>query len=45
MKLSRQRLSETAYLLRSRANARRLLDAMKRLEPGDGVAHEPINTD
>ena len=30
-------LRETAYLMRSPANARRLLDSMERLESGDGV--------
>lgn len=29
-------LRETAYLMRSPANARRLLDAMERLENGEG---------
>ncbi|WP_022880683.1 type II toxin-antitoxin system Phd/YefM family antitoxin [Gryllotalpicola ginsengisoli] len=38
-------LRETAYLLRSPANARRLLDAMERLEAGQGQAHELIETD
>jgi antitoxin YefM len=38
-------LKETAYLMRSPANARRLLDAMERLEAGRGVAHDPIETD
>ena len=33
-------LRETAYLLRSPANARRLLDAMQRLESGAGEQHE-----
>ena len=33
-------LRETAYLMRSPANARRLLDAMERLEAGQGQAHE-----
>ena len=32
-------LRETAYLLRSPANARRLLDAMQRLEAGAGAKH------
>ena len=32
-------LRETAYLMRSPANARRLLDAMERLESGGGEAH------
>ncbi|WP_375477448.1 type II toxin-antitoxin system Phd/YefM family antitoxin [uncultured Jatrophihabitans sp.] len=38
-------LRETAYLLRSPANARRLLDAMERLEAGRGVVHELVDTD
>ena len=38
-------LRETAYLMRSPANARRLLDAMERLESGNGQAHELIETD
>jgi antitoxin YefM len=38
-------LRETAYLLRSPANARRLLDAMERLEAGRGVARELVDTD
>lgn len=33
-------LRETAYLMRSPANARRLLDAMERLESGEGEAHD-----
>lgn len=33
-------MRETAYLLRSPANARRLLDAMENLEAGGGVAHD-----
>ncbi|MBX8994570.1 type II toxin-antitoxin system prevent-host-death family antitoxin [Corynebacterium testudinoris] len=33
-------LRETAYLLRSPANARRLLDAMERLEAGRGEPHD-----
>ena len=40
-----QSLKETAYLMRSPANARRLLDAMKRLEAGRGVAHDVAETD
>lgn len=36
-------LRETAYLMRSPANARRLLDAMERLESGDGEAHELVD--
>jgi antitoxin YefM len=38
-------LRETAYLMRSPANARRLLDAMERLEDGRGKAHDLIETD
>lgn len=38
-------LRETAYLMRSPANARRLLDAMERLESGKGVAHELVDPD
>jgi antitoxin YefM len=38
-------LRETAYLMRSPANARRLLDAMERLEAGHGQAHDLIQTD
>ncbi|AUM18668.1 type II toxin-antitoxin system prevent-host-death family antitoxin [Rhodococcus ruber] len=38
-------LRETAYLTRSPANARRLLDAMERLEAGEGQVHEPIDGD
>lgn len=30
-------LRETAYLMRSPANARRLMDAMERLEAGEGT--------
>ena len=33
-------LKETAYLLRSPENARRLLASIDRLEAGDGVQHE-----
>ncbi len=33
-------LRETAYLLRSPGNARRLLDAMQRLEAGAGQEHD-----
>lgn len=33
-------LKETAYLLHSPANARRLLDAMERLEGGRGDPHD-----
>lgn len=35
-------LRETAYLMRSPANARRLLDAMERLEAGEGEQHELV---
>ena len=38
-------LRETAYLMRSPANARRLLDAMERLEAGRGRAHDLVETD
>ncbi|MBB2891675.1 antitoxin YefM [Flexivirga oryzae] len=38
-------LKETAYLMRSPANARRLLDAIERLESGHGEHHELIDTD
>ena len=38
-------LKETAYLMRSPANARRLLDAMERLEAGGGVARDMVETD
>jgi antitoxin YefM len=38
-------LRETAYLMRSPANARRLLDAMERLEVGKGEAHDLIVAD
>lgn len=38
-------LRETAYLMRSPANARRLLDAMERLETGSGRARDLIETD
>jgi antitoxin YefM len=38
-------LRETAYLMRSPANARRLLDAMERPEGGGGQAHALIETD
>jgi antitoxin YefM len=38
-------LRETAYLMRSPANARRLLDAMERLEAGHGQTHDLIETD
>ena len=38
-------LRETAYLMRSPANARRLLDAMERLEAGQSQAHELLPED
>lgn len=38
-------LRETAYLMRSPANARRLLDAMERLEAGHGQPRDLIETD
>jgi antitoxin YefM len=38
-------LRESAYLMRSPTNARRLLDAMERLESGRGEAHDLIETD
>ena len=38
-------LRETAYLMRSPANARRLLDAMERLESGAGAAHDLVEDD
>ncbi len=38
-------LRETAYLMRSPANARRLLDGMERLEAGRGEAHDPLEAD
>ncbi len=38
-------LRETAYLMRSPANARRLLDAMERLEAGHGEPHDLIDAD
>lgn len=37
-----QSLKETAYLLRSPENARRLLSAIERLEAGAGAPHELI---
>ena len=36
---------ETAYLMRSPANARRLLDAMERLEDGKGAEHDLVDAD
>ncbi len=38
-------LRETAYLMRSPSNARRLLDAMERLEAGHGQTHDLIETE
>ncbi len=38
-------LKETAYLMRSPANARRLLDAMERLEAGLGEQHDLVDAD
>ena len=38
-------LRETAYLMRSPANARRLLDAMERLETGRGEQHDLADAD
>ncbi len=38
-------LRETAYLMRSPANARRLLDAMERLEAGSGETHDLLDAD
>ncbi len=38
-------LKETAYLMRSPANARRLLDAMERLEAGRGEQHDLLDAD
>ena len=38
-------LRETAYLMRSPANARRLLDSMERLEGGGGQSHDLIEAD
>ncbi|NKE09284.1 MULTISPECIES: type II toxin-antitoxin system Phd/YefM family antitoxin [Kocuria] len=38
-------LVETAHLMRSPANARRLLDAMERLEHGQGHEHALVDHD
>jgi antitoxin YefM len=38
-------LRETAYLMRSPANARRLLDAVERLESGAGEARDLVDAD
>ena len=35
-------LKETAYLLRSPTNARRILQAIERLDAGQGTAHELV---
>lgn len=40
-----QSLRETAYLMKSPANARRLLDSMERLEAGKGEVHDLIDED
>lgn len=37
-----QSLKEMAYLVRSPANARRLLDSIDRLESGTGVTHDLV---
>ena len=37
-----QSLRETAYLLRSPENARRLISSIERLESGGGVQHELV---
>lgn len=37
-------LKETAYLLKSPENARRLLGSIERLESGGGVAHDLIES-
>ena len=38
-------LRESAYLMRSPANARRLLDAIEHLEVGSGAERELVETD
>ena len=38
-------LRESAYLMRSPANARRLLEAMERLEAGRGEQHDLVDAD
>lgn len=38
-------LRETAYLMRSPANARRVLDAMERLEAGRGEPRDLVESD
>lgn len=40
-----QSLKETAYLMRSPANARRLLESIERLESGEGESHELLPTE
>jgi len=40
-----QRLKETAHLLRSPANARRLFAAIDQLEAGEGSVHELLDTE
>ena len=38
-------MRETAHLMRSPANARRLLEAMERLEAGSGEPHDLVDPD
>lgn len=38
-------LRETAYLMRSPKNAKRLFDALERMESGGGTTHELIEAD
>lgn len=38
-------LRETAYLMRSPVNARRLLDSMERLESGEGEEHPLVDSE
>lgn len=38
-------LRETAYLMRSPANARRLRESIERLEAGHGEEHDLVETD
>lgn len=40
-----QSLKETAYLLKSPENARRLLRSIEQLESGGGVEHEVVESD
>ncbi|MBN2647533.1 MAG: type II toxin-antitoxin system prevent-host-death family antitoxin [Thiotrichales bacterium] len=40
-----QALEETAYLLRSPANAKRLMDSITQLEAGQGKVREPVECD